>query len=149
MHTRPPARTHARMQVKECLTAARAGREYTVKHESPASQLNAGGSTARSLSETGGVAVAAHDADDLSLRSSPEKAPGEEPAATRAAEDGAGVNTHRIIAEKPAPRRFGLLQRLSTVQALGLWVLVVLACLTIVPKLFGMRRRKRSGMRTE
>lgn len=59
--------------------------------------------------------------------------------------EGAGVDTPRI-------QHKGVVKAVShmtTWQACGLWALVLVVFLGVVPRLFKLRRRQRSGMRSE
>lgn len=55
------------------------------------------------------------------------------------------------VLEQPVvgPSLHALLGRINKLQALILWLLVVLAFLAIVPRIARLQRRARSGMRTE
>jgi hypothetical protein len=129
-------------EVKDCLTAAAAGKEYTPMK--PGSDGGGGdrvtleAAAASDADSAGGATVApvAHeDQEDLTLTHKKNKADAA-PAIDVAAPGGSG----------------GLLVRLAhigTWQALALWVLVLLVFLTVVPRILRLRKRARSGMRSE
>lgn len=80
--------------------------------------------------------------DDVNVRNKKAAQPTEEAADDEGGAGAPQVGPHRTGAAKA-------LSGLSTWQALVLWVLVVALFLTVVPRIFKLRRRQRSGMRTE
>eukprot|EP00195_Chlamydomonas_chlamydogama_P017790 CAMPEP_0202892052 /NCGR_PEP_ID=MMETSP1392-20130828/1901_1 /ASSEMBLY_ACC=CAM_ASM_000868 /TAXON_ID=225041 /ORGANISM="Chlamydomonas chlamydogama, Strain SAG 11-48b" /LENGTH=613 /DNA_ID=CAMNT_0049575927 /DNA_START=352 /DNA_END=2193 /DNA_ORIENTATION=- len=87
----------------------------------------------RKLLGEGSAKVAGHDTEDLTLNQPPVVMPTDTP----------------VVQQKAAGPRPISMSSLPTWQALGIWMMVVGACMVIVPRLFHMRRRARSGMRTE
>ncbi|KXZ52846.1 hypothetical protein GPECTOR_8g229 [Gonium pectorale] len=124
-------------EVKECVKAAKEGVEYEPKKAAGA-KTSAG--AVESDSSTASPTAAApktdrvvqRDLEDLTLTQK-EGNKGKEP----------------VIDVASSPSIHRLLGRLNTWQLLLLWLLVVLAFLAIVPRLARLRRRARSGMRTE
>ncbi len=75
---------------------------------------------------------ASHDNEDLTLTASPVKEPKD-------------TDSEGKTITMPPKKAHGL----STWQAVLLWLVVIAAVLALVPRLLRMRRRPRSGMRSE
>ncbi len=135
-------------EVKECVKAAKEGHSYERKAAgggavSPSDthadktgggtegQAGAGKAPLAAGGEAGGSRVVSRDLEDLTLSQGSGGKKGVAPAVSA----GGGV--------------LAFLRRLSTWQALLLWLAVVVAFLALIPRLASLRRRQRSGMRTE
>ncbi len=142
------------LQVTECVKEARAGRQYNPKpattsdddtsgeevgpkktketsSEEDASKLHStGDSDSDSEDKLDKSRVLKEDQEDLTLHTKKVVSP-------------------NLDAPVVGPSLHSLVGSLGTWQALVLWLLVVLAFLAIVPRIAKLRRRQRSGMRTE
>lgn len=153
-------------EVKDCVKAAKEGKEYEVpkrtkatdeeeeapkaKHAESHLTLDGEGATTESANDEvaktkapdasaegnegkKNIRVVQRDLEDLSLTQG----------------DGKKGKAPVIDAPVVGPSLHSLLGRLNTWQALVLWLVVVVAFLALVPRIAKLRRRQRSGMRTE
>lgn len=152
--------------MKDCAASARTGVEYQPKHPHPSPPPPQPDSPPPKAVETGGAGagaggvtaadVVSHDVDDLTLTQKKDKAaaPTDDPASSdsdagdaeaKAARERMIVEASGSIVSTPS----GFFAGWSMWQALGLWMAILGACLLLLPRLFRLRRRQRSGMRTE
>ncbi|KAG2453606.1 hypothetical protein HYH02_001824 [Chlamydomonas schloesseri] len=156
-------------EVKDCVKAAKEGKEYEVpkkvaakaadkeveaapkaKHTESHLTLDGEGAT----TETGNDAVDKAKAPDATAEGNAGKK--NVRVVQRDLEDlsltqGEGKKGKAPVIDAPVvgPSLHSLLGRLNTWQALVLWLVVVVAFLALVPRIAKLRRRQRSGMRTE
>jgi hypothetical protein len=126
-------------EVKDCVKAARNGDVYEPKTTSGASPASDAASEHKATSDSSAGKspktdrVIERDLEDLTLTQQDAK------------KGAAPVLDAPVV----GPSFHALLGRLNTWQAVLLWLLIVVAFLAIVPRIARLRRRARSGMRTE
>ena len=132
-------------EVKECVAAAKLGAEY--QHPSQ--------NVLRPESDT----VATHDSEDLSLttRSSPSIDPAARKKLTQDVEalttseakegtaQGGSTNSDNLLVLPQKSKSLSL----ATWQALGVWILIIIIFLIVVRRVLKLRRRAKSGLRSE
>lgn len=129
-------------EVKECVAAAKLGTEF--QHPSQ--------NSLKPESE-----VATHDSEDLSL--TPLSSPSIDPAArSKKAADKADDSTSNEADAKEGgasddliiqPRSRPTLRSMATWQALAIWLVIILIFLIVVRRVLKLRRRAKSGLRSE
>ncbi|GFH05539.1 peptidyl serine alpha-galactosyltransferase [Haematococcus lacustris] len=137
------------MQVKDCVTAAKAGQTYTAPSYRSRLEAEGRGGAPGDVGEQGAVArklaisrtantttaaVPQVDSEDLTLTLKPTKASA--PATISAAQ----ALLYRMRAA---------VARLSTWQILLIWLSLLALVLLVLPRMVKMRRKRRSGMRSE
>lgn len=141
------------LQVTECVKEARAGRQYNPKPTTTASTDDDSGEqvgpkkTKESSSEEDDSKL--HSSSDSDSEDTLDKS-----RVLKEDQEDLTLHTKKVVspnldAPVVGPSLHSLVGRLGTWQALVLWLLVVLAFLAIVPRIAKLRRRQRSGMRTE
>ncbi|KAG2439207.1 hypothetical protein HXX76_004570 [Chlamydomonas incerta] len=157
-------------EVKDCVKAAKEGKEYEVPKKAAAGKAAEGEEAAPKAKHAeshltlDGEGAATETGNDEVAKA---KAP-----STEGAEGNAGKKNIRVVqrdledlsltqgdgkkgkapvidAPVVGPSLHALLGHLNTWQALLLWLVVVVAFLALVPRIAKLRRRQRSGMRTE